>query len=198
LLVPIALGRREIEPALHIPGGCNGQDERAGPFRLDAFATDVVDVVRRAGGWLYDHAARGWRVTVVVADTADPRPLRILGVDVLDLKSAFASAQRPRAHLLAAATKQLESNSQVRQHLLNGTSDNQGRVAVWGCEQSRRRNVVGRFHYRLSSAAYAFKKQALLAAAVDHPPPGVIEEFWWAGKPFERSKRRDHGDNERD
>ena len=196
--MPIALGRREIEPALHILGGCNGQDERTGPFRLDAFATDVVDVVRRAGGWLHDHAARGWRVTVVVADTADPTPLRILGVDVLDLKSAFATAQRPRAHLLAAATKQLESNSQVRQHLLSGTNRNQSRVAVWGCQRSTRREDVGRFQYRLSSAAYAFKKQALLAAAVDHPPPGVIEEFWWAGEPFERSKRRDDGDNQRD
>jgi hypothetical protein len=62
----------------------------------------------------------------------------------------------------------------------------------------RCRPVSVLFQYRLSSAAYAFKKQALLAAAVDHPPPGVIEEFWWAGEPFERSKRRDDGDNQRD
>lgn len=41
-------------------------------YRLDVIATDVADVVRSAGGWLYDRVGAGWEVNVLVL----PRPTR--------------------------------------------------------------------------------------------------------------------------
>ena len=73
-------------------------------YRLDVVAADVVDVVRFAGGWLFDRVMAGWDVTVLLTDLADrpdDRPLQILGVGVLDLEDALASVEtRPRPQAL--------------------------------------------------------------------------------------------------
>ena len=61
-------------------------------YRLDVVAASVVDVVRFAGGWLFDRSMAGWDVTVLVADHPDDRPLQILGAQMLDLEDALASA----------------------------------------------------------------------------------------------------------
>ena len=50
-------------------------------YRLDVVAASVADVVRFAGGWMYDRVMAGWDVTVLLADDVDERPLRVLGVD---------------------------------------------------------------------------------------------------------------------
>ena len=50
-------------------------------------AGSAVDVVRSAGGWLYDRVMAGWEVTVLLPHGRDTRPLRILGVRALDLES---------------------------------------------------------------------------------------------------------------
>ena len=85
-------------------------------YRLDVVAADVVDVVRFAGGWLYDRAMAGWDVTVLIADRPDDRPLQILGVQVLDLEDALASVgTRPRPQALAAAADLFGCDSRVRQ-----------------------------------------------------------------------------------
>ena len=39
-----------------------------GKYQLDVTACDVADVVRHAGGWLYDRAMAGWDVAVTVTD----------------------------------------------------------------------------------------------------------------------------------
>jgi hypothetical protein len=54
--------------------------------RLTVIASSLAEVVRYAGGWLFDQAMAGWDVAVLTADHADPRPLRILGA------RAYASA----------------------------------------------------------------------------------------------------------
>ena len=73
-------------------------------YRLDVVASSVVDVVRFAGGWLFDRAMAGWDVSVLLTDLADQpdgRPLQILGAQVVDLEVALASVEsgvesRPR------------------------------------------------------------------------------------------------------
>jgi len=66
-------------------------------YRLDVVAANVIDVVKFAGGWLFDRAMAGWDVTVLVADHVDPRPLQILGAQIIDLEHALESAgQTPR------------------------------------------------------------------------------------------------------
>ena len=37
-------------------------------YRLDVVAGSVVDVVRFAGGWLFDRAMAGWDVSVLLTD----------------------------------------------------------------------------------------------------------------------------------
>ena len=74
-------------------------------YRLDVVAADVADVVRAAGGWMYDRVMAGWDVTVLLADGADERPLHILGVETADLESALALwAERPHPQTVAVAS----------------------------------------------------------------------------------------------
>ncbi len=54
-------------------------------YRLDVVAASAVDAVHSAGGWLYDRAMAGWEVTVLLPQSCDSRPLRILGVGAMDL-----------------------------------------------------------------------------------------------------------------
>ena len=60
-------------------------------YRLDVIAVSALDVVQSAGGWLYDRAMAGWRVTVLLPDGSGARSLRILGVQVLDLEEQLAA-----------------------------------------------------------------------------------------------------------
>src|SRR4051794_9208449 len=57
-----------------------GNTGRTGKYQLDVTADDVTDLVRSAGGWLYDRSKAGWDVNVVVTGGCNPLPLQILGV----------------------------------------------------------------------------------------------------------------------
>ena len=54
---------------------------------MAAIAPTAADAIERAGGWLFDQALAGWDVTVITAEPADCRPLRILGVRDYPLES---------------------------------------------------------------------------------------------------------------
>lgn len=150
--------------------------ENAGSYRLDVFTSDVADVVRSAGGWLYDHATGGWHVTVPISGAADPRPLRVLGVNVDDL--ALLDTERPHAHLVGVAVDQLESDPHIQQLVLDGLRHSGTEIVVWGQKLSPGLEEFGRrLSYRLSAAAAVFKHHALLAAAVGDPAAGCTEEF---------------------
>ncbi|MBV9513764.1 MAG: hypothetical protein JO280_06970, partial [Mycobacteriaceae bacterium] len=73
-------------------------------YRLDVFAASVEDVVRSAGGWLFDRAMGGWEVNLLVTEPCDTRRLRILGINTIALQPTFASTPDfPRAHAIAVA-----------------------------------------------------------------------------------------------
>ncbi len=57
---------------------------RGSELRITVLAPTVVDVLQGAGGWIFDRARMGWTVSVGVAEPSDDRPLRILGVHLLD------------------------------------------------------------------------------------------------------------------
>ena len=102
-------------------------------YRLDVVAADVVDVVRFAGGWLFDRAMAGWDVTVLVADHPDERPLQILGAQMLDLEDALASVgHRPPPQALAAAADLFGCDSRVRQGVLQALDQGVTEVTLWG------------------------------------------------------------------
>jgi hypothetical protein len=137
-------------------------------YRLDVVAASVVDVVRFAGGWLFDRAMAGWDVTVLLADLADDRPLQILGAQTMDLEHALASVDtRPRPQALAAAADLFGCDSQVRHGVLHALDHGATEVTLWGQTwPAELDDSVGLVQHRLSSAAQIFKGQALAAAAV--------------------------------
>ncbi len=148
-------------------------------YRLDVVAATVVDVVRFAGGWLFDRAMAGWDVTVLVADHPDDRPLQILGAHVLDLEEALASVQsRPRPQALAAAADLFGCDSRVRQGVLQALDHGVTEVTLWGENwPAELDESVGLVQHRLSMAAQIFKAQALAAAAVKQGASGHTEIF---------------------
>jgi hypothetical protein len=144
-------------------------------YRLDVVASNVVDVVRFAGGWLFDRAMAGWDVTVLIADHPDDRPLQILGARTLDLESALESAgTRPRPQALAAAADLFGCDSRVRQGVLQALDHGVTEVTLWGeTWPPELGDSVGLVQHRLSTAAQTFKAQALAALNVGDASPGI-------------------------
>jgi hypothetical protein len=155
-------------------------------YRLDVVAGSVVDVVRFAGGWLFDRSMAGWDVSVLLtdlADHADGRPLQILGARLVDLEDALASvASRPRPQALAAAADLLGCDRRVRHGVLQALDHGVTEVTLWGeTWPAELDDSVGLVQHRLSMAARTFKAKALAAAvdvtAAPHGFIGDIETF---------------------
>jgi hypothetical protein len=152
-------------------------------YRLDVVAASVSDVVRFAGGWLFDRAMAGWEVSVLVADHPDDRPLQILGAQVLDLEDALAALDsgaesRPRPQALAAAADLFGCDPRVRQGLLLALDAGVTEVTLWGENwPAELDESVGLVQHRLSTAAQTFKAAALAAAAVPHASIDHTEIF---------------------
>ena len=149
-------------------------------YRLDVVASNVVDVVRFAGGWLFDRAMAGWDVTVLIADDADDRPLQILGARTLGLECALQAAEtRPRPQALAAAADLFGCDSRVRKGVLRALDHGVTEVTLWGeTWPAELDDSVGLVQHRLSMAAQTFKAQALTALNIDRlSPDRSIETF---------------------
>ncbi len=152
-------------------------------YRLDVVAASVLDVVRFAGGGLFDRAMAGWDVTVLLtdhtADHPDDRPLQILGAQTLDLEYALASVEtRPRPQALAAAADLFGCDSRVRQGVLQALDHGVTEVTLWGQTwPAELDDSVGLVQHRLSMAAQTFKAQALAAAAAPESSIGHTETF---------------------
>jgi len=140
--------------------------------RLLVVAPDPAQAVRHAGGWLFDQVMAGWDVTVLTADLADSRPLRILGVRAVDLDDLPADGPAP--DLIAVHTEASAYTERVRRlvQAAQGTSD----VWLWG-EQETRLNALDVIRHTPSAAARAFKSQALAAAGIAAQVPGDDEVF---------------------
>ena len=151
-------------------------------YRLDVVASGVVDVVRFAGGWLFDRAIAGWDVSVLLTDLADHpdgRPLQILGAQIVDLEEALASVEyRPRPQALAAAADLFGCDPRVRQGVLQALDHGVTEVTLWGeTWPAELDDSVGLVQHRLSRAAQTFKAKALAAAALPDGSVGHIETF---------------------
>jgi hypothetical protein len=163
---------------------------RHGKYQLDVTACDVTDVVRHAGGWLYDRAMSGWDVSVLVSDAGDVTPLRILGLRTQRLESEEDPTAPPRALALAASANALAANSLLREDVLRAMKRGLVEVTLWGdFVGGQERSDPGRHfgasgfdrgvesvEHVLSSAARAFKVHALRAAGLDERV-GAIEVF---------------------
>jgi hypothetical protein len=148
-------------------------------YRLDVVAPSIVEVVRCAGGWLFDRVMAGWDVTVFVADAPDVRPLQILGAATADLEAALASAgQGPRPQAVAVAAGVFGRDARVRDGVLKALDCGQIEVMLWGDPWPAELDpTINSVQHRLSVAARAFKAEALSAAAVPSTWIGDTEIF---------------------
>ena len=155
-------------------------------YRLDVVASSVDDVVRFAGGWLFDRSMAGWDVTVLLTDLADcpdVRPLQIIGARTLDLEDALAAVEsRPHPQALAAAADLFGCDLRVRQGVLQALDHGATEVTLWGESwPAELDDSVGLVQHRLSMAAKIFKGQALAAAVnagdASDASIGYIETF---------------------
>lgn len=157
--------RRPLLRPVHAPRA----DAACLRYRLEAVAASAVDVVQAAGGWLYDRAMAGWEVTVLLPDGThfeDSRPLRILGVRVLNLESEF-EATGATAQGLAVSAAVFAGNPHIRAKVRKALDDRSTEVALWGEGWPLGVNgTLTRTHHELSGAARMFKRQALMAAGI--------------------------------
>jgi hypothetical protein len=135
-------------------------------YRLDVVAPSVVEAVRAAGGWIFDRVMAGWDVRVLVADGQDERALQILGADTGDLESALQigpHGQRP--HALAVAADLYGRDARIRDGVRRALDSGQTEVTLWGANwpADLDQRSAGSVEHRLSTAARAFKAQALAA-----------------------------------
>jgi hypothetical protein len=150
-------------------------------YRLDVVGPSIVEVVRCAGGWLFDRVMAGWDVTVLVTDDndTDVRPLRILGAESADLGSALALAgQGPLPQAVAVAADLFGCDARIRRGVLEALHDGGIEVTFWGDTWPAELDcTVNSVQHRLSVAARAFKAEALAAAAAPATAVGRTETF---------------------
>ncbi|WP_156771978.1 hypothetical protein [Mycobacterium sp. 1245805.9] len=153
-------------PSAEINGG--RANEQVLRYRLDVVAASAVDVVRSAGGWLFDRVRAGWVVSVLT-DAPDARPLRILGLRTVDLKSTslseFLSPSDGTGRSLAVSAEVFTTDALVREQVCKAIDHHLTEVALWG--QGRTAGVnraMTRVQHVLSPAARVFKGYALAAA----------------------------------
>jgi len=143
-------------------------------YRLNVLAGSAVDVVQSAGGFLYDRAMAGWQVTVLLPRPTDSpyfedsRPLRILGVRVLDLQSDLTCESDDSVpQTLAVSAEVYTADARVRERLVKARGHRLTEVALWGDGWPLEMNRgMTRVQYVLSAAARVFKRQALVAAGI--------------------------------
>jgi hypothetical protein len=141
---------------------------RHGKYQLDVTACDVTDLVRHAGGWLYDRAMAGWDVSVLLSSDGDVTPLRILGLRTQRPQSEDDPSAPPRALALAASADALAANGLLREEVLRAMKRGFVEVTLWGDPKANGFDRgVETVEHVLSAAACAFKAHALRAAGHD-------------------------------
>ena len=151
-------------PARHFDGA-------AVKYRLDVAGASPADVVRSAGGWLYDRVRAGWEVHALLPQQSDTRPLQILGIYVCDLDSHIRPGSTGcAARGLAVSADMFASDERIRQEVLKALDRWMTEVTLW---DDRWPLAIGHrtsaVQHVLSGAARAFKRHALTAAGISGP-----------------------------
>jgi len=135
-------------------------------YRLDVVAASAADAVHSAGGWLYDRAMAGWEVTVLLPQSCDSRPLRILGVKAMDLEARL-DRTGSATHSLAVSAEVFAADDRIREMVLKALNHGLTEVALWGEGWPLAVNRgMDRAQHVLSSAARTFKGHALAVAGI--------------------------------
>ncbi|MFC9978567.1 hypothetical protein [Gordonia sp. NPDC127522] len=146
-------------------------------YQLDIIGDDVRELVRHAGGWIYDRVAAGWRVTVLLPAGDDPRPMRILGAhtEVVSPTDGF-HGRCPQA--IATSARLCRLHPDLVADLGSAMRTREAEIILWGEDWPHELDgTPDPATHRLSFAARAFKAQALTAAGVGLVPITAAENF---------------------
>ena len=104
-----------------------------GPPHLYVIGPNTPEVVDCVGGWIFDRAMAGWDVTVFIPDHRDVRPLRILGAQADDYRSAVVSTENcPGRMALAVAAEVYDDDASVHGLVRTMLDEGSCEVAIWG------------------------------------------------------------------
>lgn len=145
--------------------------EKALQYQLNVVAGDVAEVVSGIGGWLFDRAMAGWRVSVASDEGGDERALRILGLKAVDLEGLWRPAESDSVAVTVIGASRLEPGD-------HGLAWRGARVDVVFAGAHGPDGLGGgldRVQYRPSAAALAFKSHALAVAGADPGPACRVE-----------------------
>lgn len=152
--------------------------EKALQYELNVVADDVADVVSGIGGWLFDRAMAGWRVSVAADEVADERALRILGLKAVGLSGLWRSPEADAVVMTAIGTSRFESGD----HGLT-VRDPGGELVFFGTHGPEGVGVqVQPARYRPSAAALAFKAHALAVTGADPRSAAATETVFRCGQ----------------
>lgn len=171
-------------------------------YRLYVAASNVLDLIDVAGGWVADHAMAGWDVTGFVADSQDHRdsqPLRILGAGLVKFKTARDFREPYKPHTLAIASDLYEQDVRIRACVSCAINSGEPEVIFLGdCYPPEMPGTPTRVEHQCSLAAQAFKGKALAAAGASVCNIAARELlFRWPTKPLSAAdyvtRLRDNG-----
>ncbi|MGV0813840.1 hypothetical protein ABQF34_17905 [Mycolicibacterium boenickei] len=152
--------------------------ERALRYELNVVAADVAGTVSGIGGWLFDRAMAGWRVSVDADECGGERALRILGLKGVAL-TALGSGEVDAVAVTAIGTDRCDSGDAGIDVPRNPGDD----VLFFGPHPpSGLAGRAQRMHYRPSAAALAFKAHALAVVGFEPGSVGVVETMFGYGR----------------
>ena len=158
--------------------GIRACSARVARYETIVVSRDVADVVSYAGGWLCDRVRAGWKVTVLVPEPCDTRPLDVLGMQTRVLETELQPILNPAPRALALAADILALDDRLRDYVSKVVEQGLIEVTVWGdCLAAGLPHRLRPMRHRLSGAARAFKKEALTATARSTEPLCEAEEF---------------------
>ena len=103
-------------------------------YRLYVAASNAIDLIAGAGGWVADHAMAGWDVRAFIADGHEDRDgqlLQILGAAVVKLQTAhFREPNTP--HTLAISPDLYQQNVRLRAHVSRAINRGKPQVIFLG------------------------------------------------------------------
>jgi hypothetical protein len=147
-------------------------------YELVVIGGDIGDVVRSAGGWLYDRVRAGWQVSVVVPDGADVRPLKILGVRTCSVDDPFQVLRGSSPAALAISADVVAGNPQIGRFVERALERNIIEVTLWGDRPPAQIERHFEFvQHPASGADRAFRTHAMAAIGSLGAETDCIEEF---------------------
>jgi hypothetical protein len=154
----------EIDAAEKLTGVTAGHHpQSARRYHAVVLGSSPLDVVRAAGGLIFDRTRLGWKVVALLTACREDRPLRILGAGVVgDAHPEQLRAQIP--HLLVVGAHLLRDDPTVRRWARKSVEHGLTDVAVWYEGGLTPRAGASQMQHRLSGAARVFKATALQAA----------------------------------